>query len=355
MDVRPFLIQPTDPILKAIAVIDANRRGVALVVDEARHFLGTVTDGDVRRAIMAGLDLKLPVSELLQRRSVQLYPAPISATRDTPQVGQLALMRQAGIRHLPLLDSQGCVVDLALLDELLRVRAAGLTAVVMAGGFGKRLRPLTDDLPKPMLPLGGKPLMEHLIEQLRAVGIERVQVTTHYKSDRIMGHFGDGAGFGVRMEYVHETHPLGTAGALALLPEVEQPLLVINGDILTRADFGAFFAFHLEHQAEMTVGVREYQSQVPYGVVEVEGAQVVRVVEKPTTRYFVNAGIYLLDPAALRHVPRDGRTFDMPELISALLAEERRVVSFPIREYWMDIGHLDHYVQAQADVAEGRF
>src|SRR5258706_13381704 len=160
MEVQLLLIRPADSILAAIAVIDSNRKGVALVVDEARHFLGTVTDGDIRRAILAGLDLKAPVAELLHRRPVHLYPAPISAPAETPPASQLALMRQARIRHLPLLDAQGCVVDLAMLDDMLTVRGAGLTAVVMAGGFGKRLRPLTDDRPKPMLPLGGKPLME---------------------------------------------------------------------------------------------------------------------------------------------------------------------------------------------------
>jgi dTDP-glucose pyrophosphorylase len=355
MDVQPLLVRPADSILAAIAVIDSNRKGIALVVDEDQHFLGTVTDGDIRRAILAGLDLKSQVADLLQRRPVHLYPAPISAPVDTPPANRLALMREARIRHLPLLDPRGCVVDLAMLDDWLTVRDSGLTAVVMAGGFGKRMRPLTDDRPKPMLPLGGKPLMEHLIEQLRDVGIERVQVTTHYKSEQIVDHFGDGATYGVQMEYVREEHPLGTAGALALLPASEQPLLVINGDILTRADFGALFAFHLDNHAEMTVGVREYQSQVPYGVVEVDGVEVVSVVEKPTTRYFVNAGIYLIDPAALSLVPRDGRTFDMPDLIAALLAEGRRVVSFPIREYWVDIGNIDHYAQAQADVDQGRF
>lgn len=354
MSIAQYLIQPQSSVLEAIAAIDANRRGVALVVDGRNHLLGVVTDGDVRRAILAGLDLRLPVTELLERRARHLYPTPISAPADLGAAEHLLLMRRHQIRHLPLVDEGGAVVDLALLDDLISGSPPGLTAVVMAGGFGKRLRPLTEDLPKPMLPLGGRPLMERLIEQLRAAEIHRVHVTTHYKGERIVEHFGDGASFGVEINYVQESQPLGTAGALSLLPEQDEPLLVINGDILTRVDFAALFAFHGEHQADLTVGVREIQSQVPYGVVELDGVEITRVVEKPTQRYFISAGIYLLAPRALRAIPRDGRRFDMPDLINLLIGQGCRVVSFPIREYWLDIGHMEHYAQAQADAAQGR-
>jgi dTDP-glucose pyrophosphorylase len=355
MDIRPFLTQPDISILDVMATIDANRRGVAIVVDKYMRMMGVITDGDIRRAIMAGVDLSQPVSILLARRNTDMYPQPISAQVGISPQEILKLMRSHKIRHLPILDESGKVVELALFDDLLEAPEEKLTAVVMAGGFGKRLHPLTNELPKPMLPLNGKPIMERQIEQLQASGIHQVYITTHYKSEKIVEHFRNGDGFGVEINYIQESEPLGTAGSLGLLPETTEPILVINGDILTRLDFGALFVFHKEHEAEMTIAVREFKSQVPYGVVEVNGIEVVSVNEKPTNRYFVNAGIYLLNASVVKLIPGNGEHYDMPDLINTLVRQCRRVVCFPIREYWMDIGYLDDYERAKADLANGRF
>ena len=354
MDIGPFLVSPQAAILEAVAVIDANRQGAALVVDAEQRLAGVITDGDIRRAVLAGVDLQQPVLALLELRSKALYPTSIVAPIAMTDAERLELMRLHKIRHLPILDEYGSVVDLVLLDDLL-ISTMPLTAVIMAGGFGTRLRPLTDDLPKPMLPLDGKPLLERLVEQLRTTGVHRVQLTTHYKRHLIEDYFGNGDDYGVQINYVHEDQPLGTAGALGLLDPPTEPLLVINGDILTRVDFRALFAFHQEHGAVMTVAVREYTSQIPYGVVEGDGVEIRRVVEKPTARYFVNAGIYLIEPAALAMIPRDGSRFDMPDMINTLINSGHRVVSFPIREYWLDIGQLEEYQRAQDDVVSGRY
>jgi len=248
-----------------------------------------------------------------------------------------------------LVDSDGCVVGLVTTRDLLPSDDLSLAAVVMAGGHGMRLRPLTDDLPKPMLPVAGRPLMEHIVSQLERAGIRRVSITTHYHAEKIVEHFGDGHAFGVDLTYVNEDRPLGTAGALALVDRPAETLLVINGDIVTQVDFHAMYAYHREHEADLTVAVRAYQVQVPYGVIETEGVHVSSIKEKPHLNFFVNAGIYLLEPSALAHIP-SGRRFDMPDLIDALLGCGKPVVSFPIREYWLDIGEHDSYLQAQRDM-----
>lgn len=338
------------PIRDAVTLIDRNTRGIALIVDAERRLLGTITDGDIRRAILDGLSLREPLRRLLERKAAP-YARPFSVPVGTDRTEQLRLMQEKSIRQLPLLDEQGRVADLSLLSDLLPEQLLPMKAVVMAGGFGKRMRPLTEELPKPMLPIGDRPLMERIIDQLRDSGIRQVNVTTHFQAEKIKGHFGDGHEFGVEMSYVSEDEPLGTAGSLGLIGRQDDPLLVINGDILTRVDFRDMLKFHRRHQAEMTVGIRQYDLEVPYGVLECDGPRITRVSEKPTYKFFVNAGIYLIEPSALDLIPQ-GRRYDMTDLIEALIAEGRSVVSFPIMEYWLDIGRPDDYQQAQADIIE---
>lgn len=353
MDIRRFLVARDATLRRTIEQIDANTKGIALVVDDEGRLLATVTDGDVRRAILARLDLDGPLSELLSTPALHLRAEPVSAQPGTPAGQLIHLMTEAEVRHLPLVDAEGRVVDLVLLDDLVREYELPLTAVVMAGGFGTRLMPLTEDLPKPMLPVAGRPLLEHIIDQLRVCGIRRVSLTTHYKAGVIADHFGDGDGFGVDIDYLEEGTPLGTAGALSLLQEGTEPLLVMNGDILTKVDFRAMLDFHREQGAAMTVAVRLEEIQLPYGVVSTDGVHVRGIEEKPTLRHFINAGIYLLSPEVRRHVP-DGIRFDMTQLVERLIADGEPVVSFPIREYWLDIGHATTYEQASRDVEAGK-
>jgi len=328
-------------------------------VDQGQRLLGVVTDGDIRRAILAGLDLDLPVQRLLEKKShttetsgfTPLY-GPIAALIGTPDAELLRLMNRHEVRHVPLVDLDGKLADVALLAEMAKEIELPLTAMIMAGGYGKRLQPLTDNLPKPMLPVGDKPLMERVIDQLRAAGIRRVNVATHYRQEAITSHFGDGRRFGVEIRYMDETHPLGTAGAIGQLETIDEPLLVINGDILTSVDFRAMLNFHRDLGAAMTVAVRQHEFNVPYGVVETDGVEITCISEKPMLRHFINAGIYLLGPEACQHIPND-QPFDMPDLITWLIAEGRRVVSFPIHEYWLDIGQPADYQQAQADAQKG--
>ena len=349
-----FLVKPGDSIQQVLASIDVNAKGIALVVDKERRLLGTVTDGDIRRAILANTDLEAPVSELLARKASSPYPKPVTAPVGTDQAALLQLMRKRSVRHIPLLDDAGRVVNLVTLDELLPDQALPVQAVIMAGGYGKRLRPLTEEIPKPMVSVGGRPLMERIIEQLRKAGIKQINITTHYKPEKIIAHFGDGSNFGVKINYLTEDCPLGTAGALGLLEKPHCPLLVINGDILTQVDFRDMLAYHQEHKADLTVAVRKYDLKVPYGVIENKGAFVQKLVEKPSLSFFVNAGIYLLEPSVYHYVP-NGQHFDMTDLIQRLLEAKRPVASFPIVEYWLDIGQPADYDQAQKDIENGRF
>lgn len=352
-DLANLTVSPKATMREVMECIDRSGRGIALVLDESNRLIGTLTDGDLRRAILAGMNVEHSVVEVLANRGT-LFSNPRTAPAGTSDDVLLHMMNETGVRQIPLVDSESRVVKVSFLSELVKEYELPLRAVVMAGGYGTRLRPLTDDLPKPMLPVGSKPLLELIVNQLREAGIKHVNVATHYRGDLITEHFKDGQDFGVNIHYVREDQPLGTAGALGLLDESDDPLVVINGDILTRVDFRAMHSFHREHKADLTVGVRQYEFRVPYGVVRTDGVVVTGISEKPVLRQFINAGIYLLDSSVLRLVPNQQR-YDIPELIERLLAGNRRVVSFPIREYWLDIGKADHYDQAQADVAAGRF
>jgi dTDP-glucose pyrophosphorylase/CBS domain-containing protein len=342
------------PLREALARLDRTSKGIVLVTGADGRLSGTITDGDIRRGILAGLTLEHPVRDLLTAKAASPHAHPVTAPAETGPDALLRLMQEHGVRQIPLLDATGLVTGLSTLDELLPDVWPRAQAVIMAGGFGTRLRPYTDDTPKPMLPVGDRPLMERTVRQLQAAGIRRVNVSTHYLAEKIVDHFGDGRAFGVEFTYLREEQPLGTAGALGLMDPPTERCLVINGDILTRVDFRAMLAYHGEHNAALTVGVRTYEMKVPYGVIEADGANVLRVVEKPALRFFVNAGIYVLEPSAHRLIPT-GRRFDMTDLIARLIAEGHPVVSFPIVEYWLDIGQQPDYEQAQQDVRTGRY
>lgn len=351
-DLEKLCILPTRLIRDAMACIDQNAKGIALVVDERRRLVGTVTDGDLRRAMLASLDLNLAVGDLVRNRDCCPNHSPITALAGTSESELLALMNRDQLRHIPLLDEQGRVVDLVTLNDLVQDLDLPAKAVVMAGGYGNRLRPLTERVPKPMLLVGDRPLMELIIDQLREVGFRHVLVTTHYKAEVIEKHFGDGKDHGVEIKYLGEDEPMGTAGALCSLEGSDRPILVVNGDILTTVDFRAMLNFHHEHGADMTVAVKQQETRIPYGVVDTAGVDVIGISEKPVLRHFVNAGIYLLSPEVCSLIP-EGRRYDITDLITHLIAQRYRVISFPVREYWQDIGRLEDYERALADFQKG--
>jgi len=339
-----FFVRPDSSLREVIACIDVNRKGIALVVDAHQCLMGTITDGDVRRALLAGRDLEWRAADLLAEKPRDAS-TPLTAPATATAAELLELMHQHDVRHIPIVASDARVTDVVVLSDLVAEYQLPLRAVIMAGGPGTRLRPLTDDKPKAMLPVGDRPLLEHIVRQLKDAGIHRVSLATHYRGDVIRRHFGDGREFDVDIQYVDEGEPLGTAGALSLLASSAEPLLVMNGDILTEVDFRAMLDFHSANRADLTMAVRAFDLQVPYGVIESNGIEVRRVSEKPVSRHLINAGIYLLSADIQRYVPR-GRRYDMTDLVNRLIDEGRRVISFPVRESWIDIGHLDDYQRA---------
>jgi len=352
IDLEKLSVRPDATLHSAMDHVNQSGRGIVLLLDHRGRFLATVTDGDIRRAILAGAGVDSPVTNALSNSDGTLRHS-VTAHATATRAEQLAIMKEAEIRHLPLLDDDRQVVALSLSDELVKSPPLPVQAVIMAGGFGTRLRPLTDDTPKPMLQIAGRPLLERTIEGLQQAGVHRINVTTHYMPEKITRHFGSGSEFGVELNYISEDEPLGTAGALSLLGEIDEPLLVINGDILTNADFGSLVRFHQERKVMLTVGVRHYDLKVPYGVVESENGCVIGLREKPSYAFFVNAGVYLLDPSVRQYIPR-GRRYDMTDLIELLLKIGKPVASYPILEYWIDIGQHDDFDRAQREVGQLR-
>jgi dTDP-glucose pyrophosphorylase len=348
----PF-ITTSETVRSLMALMDRCALGIALVIDDQRRLEATITDGDVRRAVLAGVELDQSVSHLLATRKLSSgQDGPIVAPLGTSPEELRRLMAEFHIRQIPILDVERRVVDIALDSDYFAASTLPLDGFIMAGGFGRRLMPLTETCPKPMLQVNGTPLMERLICKLRAAGIQHVSIATHYLAGNISNHFHDGRDFGVHIEYLEEDRPMGTAGALARASHSDFPLLVINGDILTSIDFRAMLEFHREHSPYMTVAVKQHDVRIPFGVITTEGVNAVGIVEKPLVRNFVNAGIYLIQPDVCKMVPQD-RPYDMPDLIAALIDAHKRVICFPIHEYWLDVGQLEHYERASMDTARG--
>lgn len=325
----------------ALSTLDQAGLRMVLVVDKDGLFCGIVTDGDVRRALLRKVDFSTtPVSRIMKRD-------PVMARQGVDRTGLRAVMEKYSILHLPIVDERGCLTGLETYQTLSQVRARDNWVFLMAGGFGKRLAPLTDARPKPMLIVDGKPMLESILERFIAAGFYRFYISVFYLADQIKAHFGDGSRWGVTIRYVEEDEPLGTGGALGLLPENGGlPILMMNGDILTELDYNAFLDFHQAQQDELTMGVRIYDMEVPFGVVQGRDFDVTDIVEKPSHRFVVNAGIYVVSPAFLART-RPVRRVDMPDLVRELLTSNRKVSMFPIHEYWLDIGRREDFERAQ--------
>jgi dTDP-glucose pyrophosphorylase len=346
-DLTHVLVREGASLRQVLESMTRSGKQIVLVVDTDQRLVGVVTDGDIRRAMLRGTMLDAKVEDVVNRK-------PLTFPAGLPPADALALMRDRSVRHLPVI-AAGRVVGLLRLEDLLVPPPLTAHAVIMAGGEGRRLRPLTEATPKPLIAVGGKPLIEIMIERLSRSGITDITIALHHKSEMIREHVGDGSRLGVRVDYLLEPKPLGTMGALTLLRDrLDAPFFVVNADILTKCNFRAMWEYHqgLGYPA-MTVGVSLHHVDIPYGEFTLhEGRQVTRVEEKPRKEFPVNAGIYLLDSSAIDLIPLE-EYFDATDMIRALVDKGEFVAAHLIREYWLDVGRADDLEKANRDVAEG--
>lgn len=339
------LVAPTMSLREALAVIDQAGCQIALVVDTQRCLLGTLSDGDVRRGLLKGMGLHDPVSQ-----AMFLTPTVAHATDDPGAIS--ARMRDLQLHQMPIVDATGTVIGMAVVDDFLRAPARDSWVVIMAGGLGSRLQQLTRDTPKPMLHVGSRPLLETIVRGFSDQGFRQFYFAVNYKAEQIEEHFGNGRKFGVQIQYLREDQRLGTAGALSLLPEQPtQPIIVTNADLLTKVDCGAMLDAHAESGADVTMAVREYEMQVPFGVVRERDGRIDAIDEKPKQHFTVSAGIYVLSPQVLELVPR-AAYFDMPALFDAAIQRQLHARCHHIDGYWLDIGRLPDYERANLEYGE---
>ncbi|MCC7484474.1 MAG: nucleotidyltransferase family protein [Burkholderiales bacterium] len=340
-ELAKLVVRRRDTLLAAMRCITENSREVALVV-EAGRLAGVVTDGDIRRGILAGLATTAPVERVMTTRYVSVGPA-------EGRAAVLELMRSRSIRHVPVLDRRRRLVGIHFLEALLGTAEKPNTAVIMAGGEGRRLRPLTDRVPKPMVEVAGRPILERIVLHLVGHGITRIHVSVNYLAEAIVRHFGDGARFGCRITYLREHAPLGTGGALALLPRRPvHPLLVMNGDLVTQVDVTRLLEFQARQRAAATLAARHHQLDIPFGVVTERRGALVALREKPSHHCLVNAGIYVLEPRVIALVP-PRRFYPITRLFETLLARGRRVAVYRIEEDWIDVGRREELSRARGE------
>ena len=330
-------------ILETLKIIDTYGVPIGLVHNDGQ-LVGTVTDGDIRRGILAGIGLNEPVEQVMNT-------APVTAPSDISDSDAISLMKLNIIHHLPLINKTGDLVGLKVLRDLEPAAITDHVVLLMAGGLGTRLRPLTEEIPKPLIEVGGRPILETIIRRFVVQGFTSFYISLNYKAEMIRHHFSDGSHLGARISYVQEREAMGTAGALSLLPErPEKPLIVMNGDLLTKVNFGHLIEFHDESPAAATMCVREYRVSVPFGVVRTDKQFLLGIDEKPDHKFFVNAGIYVIDPEVVAMVPKR-KKLDMPDLFQTMVENGQTPSVFPLREYWIDVGHVDDLNQAQREFA----
>ncbi len=350
---KEITVGPKTSIRDTIKAIDQGGVAMALVADGEERLLGVVTDCDVRRGLLKNISMDEPVEKIMNRMPTT---APLTATRSH----LIEAMKQKCVNQLPVVDDRSRVIRLELLSHLLKEPEGGRWAVIMAGGLGIRLRPLTDHLPKPLLKVGDKPIMRLIVERLAENGFRDIMVAINYKGEMIEDYFGDGSRFGVRIQYLREEERRGTVGALNMVKDVlHHPFIVVNGDVMTHLNFESLIAFHTRFRYDMTMAVRRHEIRVPYGVVKMVGSEITHIEEKPKLDFFVNAGIYAMNPEVLRFMEGEGY-LDMPALANRVIEGNGRIGSFPILEHWMDIGQMQEYESAQVCItnhesAEARF
>jgi dTDP-glucose pyrophosphorylase len=346
-EIERFCVSSTATVREVMEVIEGNKEGIALVVDEDGKLIGTITDGDIRRFLLAQRSMAETATKMM-------HPSPLTAPTNASEEMVRELLQKYRIRNVPLVDEDGRPNRLVTFRDLLYGDTAGSIAVIMAGGEGKRLRPITDNLPKPMVKVGEKPILENIVSSLAKAGIQKQYIAVNYMAEVIEEYFQDGSAFGVEISYLREERKLGTGGALTLLPEMPtEPLLVVNGDIIIKTDLSRLLDFHRQHHCAMCVGATQYRVNIPYGVLSLAEHYILGIDEKPKQDFFCNAGIYVLNPEVLRFIPKDS-PFDMTELLAAVVGNGLPVAAFPIHEQWIDIGEAEDLERARETFCDSK-
>jgi len=339
------LVHPDTSLREALEIINRMGCQIVLVVDENRKLLGTLSDGDIRRALLAG-------GVLSDKVVSAMYQQPTVATSSQTRAARLRIMKRLGLHQLPIVNQQNTVVGLDLIDDFFEAPQRDEWVIIMAGGLGSRLNQLTKDMPKPMLKVGSKPILETILCNFIEQGFQQFYLAVNYKAEQIEQYFGDGSALGVTINYLKENKRMGTAGALSLLPKApEHPCVVTNGDLLTRENFVTMVEQHLLEQADATMGVRNYEMQVPFGVIQEQNGRICAIEEKPVQYFTVSAGMYVLSPNILSLLPQDTYC-DMPELFEKAIQTGLHVRCHPVESYWLDIGRPAEYERANLDFSE---
>ena len=342
MEYKNLIIKENSTIRAALEMLNTTAKQILFVIDDDDRLLGTLTDGDIRRGLLREISLEAFITEVMNK-------VPKTVLEGTDKTEILRFMQATTLKQLPVIDDEGLLIEVIAIEDIVYKPKRDNIVVLMVGGLGTRLRPLTNDCPKPLLKIGKKPILETILDSFIEAGYHRFYLAVNYKSEMIEEYFGDGSRFGVEINYIHEKKRMGTAGALYFLPEKPvEPIIVMNGDLLTKVDFAALMDYHSNQKAIATMAVREYSYQVPYGVINFDGEKIVSIEEKPEQSFFVNAGIYVLSPEAVARVNKE-EFFDMPELFNEIIAAGERTTVYPVREYWLDIGRLDDFERAQTE------
>ncbi len=339
---KSFLIDPDQSLREAMKKIEANKMGLIFVADVCQRLIGSLSDGDIRRAILNGAQL----DDTLEL-SMNKNPFFISAGEQASITS--LFFEKKGFKMIPVCTADSVITTILTPEEEHDFPAIENAVVLMVGGRGTRLEPLTQNIPKPLLKVGNKPILQTILERLHLFGFRNVFLCTNYLSDHIEQFCGDGSRFGMNIQYFKEEKQLGTIGAVKFLEDsMTAPFLVMNGDLLTLLNYKSVLDFHIENDAELTIGSASYNTIIPYGVIETTGHQVTSILEKPAYSFRISGGIYALSPSILKHIPK-GNFFDITDLIYILLKTEKNVVAYPIEEYWLDIGQHQDYEKANLD------
>lgn len=341
-DWKKCIVNSVMSLRASVQVLNEGAMQIALVVDENNILKGVLTDGDFRRAVLDGVSVDAPVSQVMNANPITIR---LGESKDKA----LQLMKAKEIHQIPVLDEHGRVHNVYTIDNLYKSESKENEIVLMAGGLGSRLKGLTKDTPKPLLKVGGRPLVETTVLNLKEQGFWKFVLCVNYLSGQLKDYFGDGSSLGVHIRYVEERKRLGTAGALRIADiDLSLPVFVMNADVLTSLDFNQFLQFHKDGKYLATMAVRKYESQIPYGVIEIDNSKIISMQEKPVNSCFINAGIYCFNAEVFKDIPQD-EYFDMNQFFTGLISSKKKVGAFPVNDYWIDIGHLEDYERANLD------